>query len=79
MNSFNLFLSSDLTKFGTSTNFSALLNDSRINQDNFEVALAQISFSDTETINMGTLSFTSYIDPASKPNVTIFKNRGKNG
>ena len=80
MDSFNLFLSTKLSGIdGCSTNFIANLDDSRLNQDNFEVALAQISFSDTETINMGTLSFTSYIDPASKPNVTILKIGAKMG
>ena len=52
MDSFNLFLSTELSGInGCSTNFMTDLNDSRLNQDNFEVALAQISFSDTETIN----------------------------
>ena len=52
MDSFNLFLSTELSGIdGCSTNFMGNLNDSRLNKDNFEVALAQISFSDTETIN----------------------------
>ena len=80
MDSFNLFLSTKLSGIdGCSTNFMTDLNDSRLNKDNFEVALAQISFSDTETINMGTLNFTSYIDAASKPNVTILKIEAKMG
>ena len=80
MNSFNLYLSSELTKMGGfSTNFHAPLNDSRINQDNYEVALAQISFTDTETIDMGSLIFNSYTDTSSKPKISTLKIEAKMG
>ena len=81
MNSFNLYLSSESSKMGGgyTTNFHAPLNDSRINQDNFEVALAQISFTDTETIDMGSLIFTSYMETSGKPKISIFKIEAKMG
>lgn len=69
----------DLNKLGLSTNFTAPLNDSRINQDNYEVALAQISFTNTETIDMGILNFTSYISPENTPTNTPIKFEAKMG
>jgi hypothetical protein len=66
MNSFSLYLSNENSGWGTSTNFITELNDSRINADNYEVGLAQISFTNTLTINMGKLSFTSYMGPTGK-------------
>ena len=81
MNSFNLYLSSESSKMGGgyTTNFHAPLNASRINQDNIEVALAQISFTDTETIDMGSLIFTSYMETSGKPKISIFKIEAKMG
>jgi hypothetical protein len=66
MNSFSLYLSNENSGWGTSTNFITELNDSRINADNYEVGLAQISFTNTLTINMGKLTFTSYMGPTGK-------------
>jgi len=77
MNSFNLYLSMD--KSGYSTNFTAPLNDSRINQDNYEIALAQISFTNTEKIDLRTLHFTSYISPESPPSISDIKFSAKLG
>jgi hypothetical protein len=70
MNSFNLYLSSDIGK-GFSTNFETKLNDSRINQDNYEVAVSQISFSNTQTLDLGKIIFCSYIKgPEGPPTLT---------
>jgi hypothetical protein len=80
MNSFNLYLSSDLGK-GFSLNFETKLNDSRINQDNYEVAVSQISFSNTEKLDLGKIVFCSYLKgpegPPKNTELSIFAHMGE--